>query len=81
MPIKQLTMKDRHGLLLDTNRNSYVESAKAPLYLALSNLKRSKSMSLRFRRLTSRKGAELGRMLLLNTNKKSYMTSEPSNLT
>ncbi len=38
--------------------------------------------SLRFRRLISRKGTELGHMLILNTNSKSYMgsTISPSRL-
>ena len=42
-------------------------------HLALNDHERSKSRSLRFRRLTSRKGAELGHMLLLNNNRKSHM--------
>ncbi len=33
------------------------------------------SRSLRFRKLISRKGAELGHMLLLNINRKPYMAS------
>ena len=40
-----------------------------------SGLERSISGSLRFRKLTSRKGAELGHMLLLNINRKHYMGS------
>ncbi len=39
-------------------------------YLILSDLKRLKSRSLRFRSLISRKGAELGHMLLLSNNRK-----------
>ncbi len=41
----------------------------------LSELERSLSRSLRFQRLISRKAAELGHMLLLNTNRKSYVGS------
>ncbi len=43
--------------------------------LTLSDLERSNSRSLRFRRLTSCKGAELGDMLLLNINRKAYKGS------
>ncbi len=48
-----------------------------PSHLTLSDLERSKSRSMRFRSLThaSRKGAELGHMLLLNINRKGYMGS------
>ncbi len=47
------------------------------------NLERSKSRSPRFRSLISRKGAELGPMLLLNINRKPYMgrPMAPSHLT
>ena len=41
----------------------------------LSDIERSVSRSVRFWRLTPRKGAELGHMLLLNTNRKPYMWS------
>ena len=41
--------------------------------LLLSDLERSKSMSLIFRSIISRKGAELGHMLLLNMNRKVCM--------
>ncbi len=40
-----------------------------------SDLERSVSRSLRFRRLTFRKRAELDHVLLINTNRKSYMGS------
>ena len=50
-------------------------SPTAPLYLTLSDLERSKSRSLTFRRLISSKGAMLGPMLLLNINGKPYMGS------
>ncbi len=55
----------------------------APLHLTLSDLERSKSRSLRFQSLISRKGAQLGPVLLLNINKKPYMGSPmaPSHLT
>ncbi len=58
-------------------------SPMAPLHLTLSDLERSKSMSLRFRSLISRKGVQLGPMLLLNINRKPYMESPmaPSHLT
>ena len=41
----------------------------------LGDLERSKSKSLRFQSLISRKGAELGPMLLLTINRKPYMAS------
>ncbi len=44
-----------------------------PSHLTLSDLERSKSRSLRFQRLISRKGAELGPMLLLTINRNPYM--------
>ncbi len=52
------------------------------LHLTLDILK-GHSMSIRFRRLISRKGAELGHVLLLDTNRKSHMESPtaPSHLT
>ncbi len=40
--------------------------------LTLSDLERSKSRSLRFQSLTSRKGGLFGPMLLLNINRKPY---------
>ncbi len=48
----------------------------------LSEPDRLKSRSFRFRSLTSRKGPELGRKLLLNTNRNSYMgrPATPSDL-
>ena len=48
-----------------------------------SDLERSVSRSFRFRKLISRKGAELGHVLLLDTNRKSHMESPtaPSHLT
>ena len=54
-----------------------------PSVLTLSDLERSKSRSLRFQSLISRKGAELGPMLLLPINRKPYMASlmTPSPLT
>ena len=47
----------------------------APSLLTFSDLERSKSRSLRFQTLISRKGAELGPMLLLTINRKPYMAS------
>ncbi len=44
-------------------------------HLTLSDLERSISRSLRFKTLISRKGPELGHMLLLNINRKPYMGS------
>ena len=44
-----------------------------PSYLTLSDLERSKSSLLRFQSLISRKGAELGPILLLNISRKPYM--------
>ena len=51
--------------------------------LTLSDLERSKTRSLRFQRLISRKGVELGPMLPLTINRKLYMASPmtPSLLT
>ena len=58
-------------------------SPNAPLDLTLSDLERSNSRSLSFRSLISRKGAQVGPMLLLNINRKPYMESPmaPSHLT
>ncbi len=52
-------------------------SPTAPFYLIVSDSERSKSRSLKFRGLihVSRKGAELGHVLLLNTNREPYMGS------
>ncbi len=50
-----------------------MESQMAPLHMTLSALEMSKSMSFRLYRLLSRKGAELGHILLLHTDKKLYM--------
>ena len=44
-------------------------------YLTLSHLERSKSRSLIFQSIISRKGAELGHMLFLNINRKACMGS------
>ncbi len=48
-----------------------------------AGLERSMSRSLRFPRLISRKGDEVGHVVLLNTNRKSYIESPiaPSYLT
>ncbi len=46
-----------------------------PSHLTLSDLERSKSRPLRFRRTISRKGVELGNMLPLNINRKAFMGS------
>ncbi len=45
-------------------------------HLTLSDLERSVSRSLRFQSIMSRKGAELGHMLLLNINRKPFMWSQ-----
>ncbi len=50
-------------------------SRMALSHLKFSELERSKSRSLRFRSLISRKRAQLGPMLLLNINRKPYMGS------
>ena len=54
-----------------------------PSLLTFSDLEGSKSWSLGFQCLISHKGAKLGRMLLLTTNRKPYMASSmtPSVLT
>ncbi len=44
-------------------------------HLTLSDRERSNSRSLQFRSLISCTGAELGRMLLLNFNRKAYKES------
>ena len=44
-------------------------------YLTLGDLESSRSRSLTFQNIISGKGAELGIMLLLNTNRKLYMGS------
>ena len=52
-----------------------------PPLLTLSELERSKSRSLIFQSLISRKGVELGPMLLLTINREPYMASiMPSSL-
>ncbi len=43
------------------------------LHLTLSDLERSMSRPLRFRRLISHKGAEFGHKLLLNFSRNQYM--------
>ncbi len=53
-------------LLLKIDRKAYMVSQKALPHLTLSDIERSKSGSLRLRSLVSRKGAELGYMLLSN---------------
>ena len=50
-------------------------SPVTPLLLTLSDLERSKSRSLGFQDLISRKGAELSPILLLTINRKAYMAS------
>ena len=59
-----------------------MRSPTAPLTVALSDLEKSHSMSLRFRSLTSHKLADLGNILLLNVTGKPYMGSvmEPLDL-
>ncbi len=64
-----------HTLLLDTTRKPYMGSSMTLSQLTLWDLKRSKSMSLRFRSIIYSKGAELGNMSLLNINGKVYMSS------
>ena len=58
-------------------------SPMALSHLTLSDLERSKSRSLIFQSLISRKGAQLGPMLLLNINGKPYIgsTMAPLHLT
>ncbi len=58
-------------LLLNINRKPYIGSPITLSHLTLSDLERSISRSLRFQRFISHKAAELGHMLLLNTNRKS----------
>ncbi len=49
-----------HMLLLNINRKAYMGSPMTLSHLTLSDLERSKSRALKFRKLLSRKGAELG---------------------
>ncbi len=51
-----------------------------PSLLILSDVERSKSKSFRFQDVISRKGAELGPMLLLTINRKPYMASPMKSL-
>ncbi len=57
-----------HILLININRKAYTGNPLVRLHLALSELERSVSRSLRFWRHMSHKEAELGLMLLLDTN-------------
>ncbi len=52
-----------------------MESPITLSHLTLGDLERSKSKSLRFQSLISCKGAELGRMLPLNINRKAFIES------
>ncbi len=52
-----------------------METPMSPSHSTLSDLKSSKSRSLRFRSLIFCKGAELGHVLPLNINRKPYMGS------
>ncbi len=52
-------------LVLKINRKPYIRSPMALLHLTLSDLERSKCRSLKARSIISRKGAELGLMLLV----------------
>ncbi len=63
-------------LLVNINRKPYMGSPMAPSYLTLIDLEtceRSKSRSLRFLSLISRKGAHLGPMLPIKHCRKPYM--------
>ncbi len=59
-----------HMLLFNINRKAYVGSYIGVITFDLSDLDRSEWRSFRFRSIISRKGAELGYMLLLNINRK-----------
>ena len=58
-------------LLLNINWKPYIGSPMILSHLTLSDPERSISKSLRYQRLISHKTAELGHLLLLNTNRKS----------
>ena len=61
-------------LLLKSNMKHIVmANLKAPSHLALSDLKRSKSSSLKFQSLISHRGEAVGLIILLNINRKPYM--------
>ena len=54
-----------------------MESPTASLYLSLSDLERSKSRSAKFQSPISRKGAELGPILLLIISRKKHIMASP----
>ena len=62
-------------LQLNSTRKSYMESPMTLTRLTLSDLESSKSKSLKFRSVISRKGAELGPTLQLIINRKAYVGS------
>ncbi len=62
-------------LLLNINRKAYKGIHMILSHLTLSDLERSNSRSLAFQSLISCKGAELGHMLLLNSDRISYKES------
>ncbi len=70
-------------LVLNINKKEFMGSPMAMWHLTLDDLERSKSRSLRFESLISRKGGVLGHMLLLTINNKLYKwgTMPPSYLT
>ena len=65
-------------LLLSINRKPYMGGGGSPMTLSHLTLKGQLSRSHRLQRLISCKAAELGHMLLLNTNRKSCMGSTKS---
>ncbi len=66
-----LTPRKRAAIMLLLNINNTYHLALS--HLTLGDLERSQSWSLRFLKLICRKGAEIGNMLLLNINRKSYI--------
>ena len=62
-------------LLLNINKKPDMGSPMALFHVTLCDLERLKSRSLRFQSLISRKGVELGHILLLNINRKPYEQS------
>ncbi len=63
-------------LLLNIIKKAYRESVSVSVIIfEFSDLERSMSRPLKFWKLISRKGAELGHMLLLNINRKPHMGS------
>ena len=60
-------------LLININRKAFMRSPKTLSHLTLSDIEVSKSRSLRFGSIISRKGAMLVHMLLFSIYRKAYV--------